>query len=128
MPRRLNVFCRNAAEAFARRAIAALGDEIHSIVLYDSVARKQAKRESDIDTLVVGTEPAMQDKVSDIAYQGSQGSGFEAFVTLIYFSQEEFQRLVGIGSSFLAYVMDDGVILHDDGTIRSAREQLPASR
>ena len=44
---------RNVANEFARRALEKCGDRIESIVLFGSVARGEARGDSDIDVLVV---------------------------------------------------------------------------
>ena len=43
-----------AVEEFVRRALDKYGDRIESIILFGSVARGEAKEDSDIDILVVG--------------------------------------------------------------------------
>ncbi len=44
---------QNAVDEFARRALEKWGDRIESIVLFGSVARGEAREDSDIDVLVV---------------------------------------------------------------------------
>jgi predicted nucleotidyltransferase len=64
---KINEMYRKAAEEFARRVVAALGDQVDSIVLYGSVARKQARRYSDIDILIISpSRETVRKKVSDI--------------------------------------------------------------
>jgi predicted nucleotidyltransferase len=46
-----------------------LKDRIKSIVLYGSVARKEASEESDVDIFVVLKDNSLYRKVSDIAYK-----------------------------------------------------------
>ena len=71
MREKLNVTYRSVAEEFARRVVSALGGEVHSIVLYGSVARGEAKRHSDIDLLVVSKEKEVKSCLSGtVIYSG----------------------------------------------------------
>lgn len=61
----------NAAADFAARLLnSPVGDSVARIVLFGSVARGEARPESDIDVLVVGARDldALQNQVSDSAY------------------------------------------------------------
>jgi len=51
--RRLNLHHHKVAENLAAALRKAMGDDLHAVVLYGSVARKRARRESDIDVLLV---------------------------------------------------------------------------
>ena len=44
---------RDIAEEFVKRVVFRLGDKIDSILLYGSVSRGEAKKNSDIDILIV---------------------------------------------------------------------------
>lgn len=44
---------QNAVDEFVRRALEKCGDKIESIILFGSVARGEAKEDSDIDILVI---------------------------------------------------------------------------
>jgi len=48
---------QKVAEEFAQRVVAELGAEVEAIVLYGSVARGTAAEGSEIDLLVVNSEP-----------------------------------------------------------------------
>lgn len=123
VPQKLNVQYRTAAEEFARKVVASLGEQVNSIVLFGSVARKRATKESDVDILVVGANSALEDGVFDIAYEVGEASGFETYLSTVYFTREEVQELVRLGSSFIANVFEQGVILYDDGTFSGIRSQ-----
>lgn len=128
MRTKLNVRYRNAAEEFARKAVSALAKQLHAIVLFGSVARKQAKRDSDIDVLVVGAAPGLRDMVFDIAYQVWESSRLEAFITVVYFPRDEFQDLIRLGSPFITRVLRDGSVLYYDGSLARVRHEVYASR
>lgn len=127
MKQRLNVQYRKAAEEFAQRVMSALGDQVDSIVLYGSVAKKQARRSSDVDVLVVGTGPQVRRRVLDIAYTVMESSSFETFVSVVYLSQDELQGLVRLGSPFIANVLEEGTVLYDDGTFSRIRGKAVAA-
>lgn len=126
MKRGINLIYRNAAEEFARRVVAALGDKVHSIVLYGSVARKQAKRDSDIDVLVIGADPELRDRVFELADAAGQRFGYEAFISVVYFTPVEISELVWLRSPFVANVMQEGLVLYDDGTFSKLGGRVPA--
>lgn len=117
MRARLNVLYRNAAEEFARRVTHALGSQIDCIVLYGSVVRGRAKRDSDIDILVISRESKLTGpRVNDICSEFTHERGYSFFISVVHFGREEFQQLVRLGSPFIHEVMDEGVVLHDNGT------------
>ncbi len=64
----LNVLYRSAAEEFAHKIVSTLGDVVHCVVLYGSVARKQARSASDTDVLVIGADARSEEIVFDAAY------------------------------------------------------------
>ncbi len=127
MPGRPNALYRNAAEEFAHRVVASLGGRVDSIVLFGSVARKRATRESDIDVLVIGEKHEPQGKVLDTAYDVWEQSDFDAFITVVYFTREELRELARLGSPFIANVLEEGIILYDTGIFAVLRKRLPAS-
>lgn len=126
MQQGLNVQYRSAAEEFARRITSSLGSQVDSIVLYGSVARKRARRDSDIDILVIGAD-SLRDRVLDIAYEVMESSRFQAFVSVFYLSRNEFQELVRLGSSMVLNVLDEGSVLYDDGTFSGIRGSTVAA-
>lgn len=117
----INVLYRNAAEQFATRVVSELGDAVQSIVLFGSVARKQAKRDSDIDVLVVGSATNVRDRVMDIAYEVMEASSFEVFISVVYLSRDEFQELARLGSPLAFAILEEGTILYDNGTFARVR-------
>lgn len=57
-----------AFEAFAETAQDALGEQIHEIVLYGSVARDEAAEDSDVDVLIVVDSLDGTDQLHDLAF------------------------------------------------------------
>ncbi|MDZ4172584.1 MAG: nucleotidyltransferase domain-containing protein [Methanobacteriaceae archaeon] len=61
---------KKAVNEFAKRALQKYGDSINSIILFGSVARGEAREDSDIDILVVwtGNEAEGWRKMSGLAF------------------------------------------------------------
>ncbi len=112
-----------------RDIVEELGDRTGSIVAYGSVARGEAEEDSDLDVLVVGRDQEIRSKVSEIGYDVDYENGFETFITPIYFTSEDLEHRVRVGSPFICEVLRDGVALYDDGTFKRIFEKvLAASR
>ena len=128
MRQKLNELYRKAAEEFANRVTAALGDQIDSIVLYGSVARGKAKRDSDIDVLVIDPNPGLtREKISEICSDFSYERDYTFFISLAHFSRDEFHKLWQMGSPFIKEVVKEGLVLYDNGTFSRVREQALAA-
>ena len=128
MKPKLNEVYRKAAAEFARRVASTLGDQLDSIVLYGSVARGEAKRNSDIDILVVTLRPGVtREKISEICSDFTYENDYAFFVSLVHFGREELDRLREVRSPFIANVLSEGVILHDNGTFSGVREKASAA-
>lgn len=128
MRRKVNDIYRDATQEFADRVTSVLGDQVNSIVLYGSVARGEAKRESDIDLLVVSPSPStMRKEVSQICSDFTYERAFAFFISLIHFSRQEFYELKRLGSPFIDNVIDEGVILYDKGTFSTVHHKTAAA-
>ena len=128
MRQKLNEVYRKAAVEFAQRVTSALGGPVDAIVLYGSVARGEAKRYSDIDILVVSADPQRtREQLSEINSDFAYERNYTFFISLVQYSREEFYRLIQLGSPFIANVIDEGIILYDDGTFSAVREKATAA-
>lgn len=117
MPTKLNETYQKAAQEFADRAVSALGDDIDSIVLYGSVARSEAKEESDIDILVVSPdEHSVRERLSRIRNDMDWEWNYEFLLSLVIYSRDHYFWLRNNGSPFISDIIRDGIILHDNGT------------
>jgi len=101
-----------------------LGDRVCVIVVYGSVARGEAKEDSDIDVLIVGGDGEIRRRVSEIGYDIDYENGFEIFITPVYYTREEFEHRIRVGSPFIYEVLKDGVALYDDGTFKGIRQKV----
>ncbi len=127
MTRKISEVYRAVAEEFARRVVAALDGEVESIVLYGSVARGQARRDSDIDVLVVSQQPeVLRKQVSAICSDFTHERDYSFFISTMHYSREELLRLVQLRSPYLANVVGEGKILYDNGTFSTVCAKAPA--
>jgi len=101
-----------------------LGDSIKSIVLYGSIARDEADEESDIDILVVTREnnKKIHDRISRIRTTIDLKNN--TLTTLVQMNRNELERCIKLGSPFMESVVEEGVILHDDGFFENIRKNL----
>ncbi|HHT9131537.1 MAG TPA: nucleotidyltransferase domain-containing protein [Candidatus Tripitaka californicus] len=96
---------------------------VRSIILYGSVARKQATEDSDIDILVVMPDDMKAyRKLSAISYDIDLKNS--TVTSAIPFTPEELNTLVNDGSPFIEDVLTEGVILYDDGTFQELRTKM----
>ena len=102
---------RKVVTEFVRRALEKYGDKINSIVLFGSVARGEAGKESDIDILVVaaGDRFKIRRELSELVLDILLETG--EYISVKTLSMEDFEFLKGIKSSFLKNVMQEGVFI-----------------
>ncbi|MGC9094211.1 MAG: nucleotidyltransferase domain-containing protein [Candidatus Bathyarchaeia archaeon] len=108
----------------SERVLNELGDRIQSIVVYGSIARGEATKDSDIDVLVVSRDKKDEEKVSDVSYEVDFENDFETFIMPIHLTGDEFEHRVKIGSPFIFEILKEGVVLYDDGTFQRIREKM----
>jgi len=109
---------------FRDRVLKDLGDRIDAMVVYGSLARGEAREDSDIDILIVGRDKEIRGRVSEISYDVDYENNFETFITPIYFTEEELEHRVKVGSPFIFEVLKEGVTLYDNGTFKGIREKV----
>lgn len=113
------------ARELAAEVVKALGEHICSIVLYGSVVRGEASDESDIDILVIGDgQSDIEDRILDISYEIDLRN--HTATSIFYSTPEDFERRLKLGSPFIEDVLSAGRALHDNGTFKRLREQMPA--
>ncbi len=93
----------------------ALGEKVYSIIVYGSVARGTAKKNSDIDILVIGKDKKDWETVSKIAYGIDFENEFRTFITTLFLTEDEFKRRLKAGDPFLHNVLKEGIVLYDFG-------------
>ena len=123
---------RDIHEASARHFIDLLkdrlGNKLHAVVLYGSVARGEAHADSDVDLLVVSDPPPVPKLIDEVAYDIDFAAQFTTFLAPIELSPEQMRDWLRRGDPFLERVLDEGKVLYDDGVIKDIRDRILASR
>ncbi len=103
--------------------LAELGERINSIVLFGSVARGEATSESDIDVLVITDAPfGVRERIREVAYDIILAD--EVLIQLVIFTSTDLEEEARLRSYFFHYLMNEGIILHDDGLFKGFRERV----
>ena len=94
-------------EKFRSRVLDTLGGRVYSIIVYGSVARGTATKDSDIDILVIGKNKGDWETVSKIAYEIDFENGFRSFITTVFLTGDEFEHRLKAGDPFLYNVLKE---------------------
>jgi len=100
---------RKAVEEFVRRALGRYGDRIDSIILFGSVARGEAKEDSDIDILVVG-DVSLEELV-EVSFPILLEYG--ELISAKSMKKDRFDFAAKEGHSFVRNVLREGVVLYE---------------
>ena len=100
---------RKAVEEFVRRALDRYGDRIESIILFGSVARGEAKEDSDIDILVVG-DVSLEELV-EVSFPILLEYG--ELISAKNMGKDRFDFSAKEGYSFVRNVLREGVVLYE---------------
>jgi len=99
-----------------------LGNMINSIVIYGSVARGDARDDSDIDMFVVIKDNSLFKTVSDIGYSVDVKN--RTHTSFFWVTPREVTRMAKNHSPFIDSVAAEGIVLYDRGTFRRLRKRL----
>ena len=104
--------------------IAQVGDCVHSIVLFGSVARGEATPDSDIDLLLItdGSQ-AVKDRIHEMSYDIDLE--YEVFTQLVFFTKAGFEKEVRMRSWFSTDLVTQGVVLYDNQTYKGICQEHP---
>lgn len=129
MNRTLKLY-QTVARELAERVVRELDGEVQAVVLYGSVARGQATAKSDIDILIVTPHgDDIRARVVEIEEELDSKNNYRTFLTSTYFTLEEIKQLARAGSPHILDVINEGVVLYDDGSFSRLRQEiLTASR
>ncbi len=95
------------------------GLDVRGILLFGSVARNDAKKQSDVDILVIASGlPDIKERYDFIRVE--KPSRIED----IWMTPEELVEMVDAKTGFVVDALLEGKILLDDGTINDARSRL----
>jgi uncharacterized protein (UPF0332 family)/predicted nucleotidyltransferase len=120
----LQLLYEETAREFAQRIRARLGDDLHSVVLYGSVARQEAAPERDIDVLVLSDTPGMSDgTVQDIGNRLDEERDYKTHVSPLVISPVGLEELRIGGFPIARHIIHEGIVLSDDGAFRRWRDK-----
>ena len=94
---------------FVKVALEKYGEKIEGIILFGSVARGEAKEDSDVDILVVGD--VSLEELIDISIPILLEDG--ELISAKDMKKDHFEYLAKEGYSFVRNVLNDGVILYE---------------
>jgi uncharacterized protein len=112
---------RKAAERFTAAVRERFGDQIRAVVLYGSVARGEARRDSDIDVLVIRNQAKLDHPIFEIGYDLDAENNYVTLTMPYFVDAQLFEHLSSIGAIFAANIIREGVILYDDGLFTKIR-------
>jgi len=100
---------QKAVDKFVRKVLEKHRDKIGSIILFGSVARGEAREDSDIDILLITSDDSfkMQKLVSEIVVKILLETGM--YISAKVVSSEEYNLLREISSSFYRNVSKEGI-------------------
>jgi len=100
---------RGAVEEFVRRVLERYRDKIDSIILFGSVARGEAKADSDIDILVVGD--VNLEELVEVSFPILLEYG--ELISAKNMEKDRFDFSAKEGYSFIRNVLREGVVLYE---------------
>ncbi|MBI2184254.1 MAG: nucleotidyltransferase domain-containing protein [Thaumarchaeota archaeon] len=110
--------------ALKERVLSELRNSIDSLILYGSAARGEYRGiDSDIDILLIAEDRTKltYEKARKIATEIDLENA--TATTLVHLSRKEFEQNIK-RSPFLQNVLEEGVVLYDNGTFERFRESL----
>jgi predicted nucleotidyltransferase len=110
----------DALAEYVRRASSTLSENLVLIKLYGSHARGEARKNSDVDVLMVVKEktPALDDFLSELELDILDSCS--AFITTALFELEEFNRLNQMKTNFMLNVQEDGITLWQQSELQKS--------
>ncbi len=113
---------RKVADELARRVLVELGERVHSMVLFGSVARGEATPESDVDVLIITDDTlATKKQIHDISYDLECEHDFAFLIHTLRFTVDRLEAEFRMQSWLAQDMMQQGIVLYDDGTYRRLR-------
>jgi Nucleotidyltransferase domain. len=96
---------------------------VRSIILFGSVARGEAREDSDVDLLVIASGlPDIKKRYDDLLPARKP-----ARIDDIWMTPEELEEMVDAKTGFVMDALMVGEVLLDDGTVEEAKKRLKAS-
>lgn len=117
---------KRTVEELTQVLVEQLKSQLHSIVVFGSVARGTAREDSDIDLLVIlSSNDENRDKIFSLACDVDMKNKTVTIPRDLF--PEEVEELVRLGSPFIEDVLREGIVTYDDGTFERVRQRVFAS-
>lgn len=117
---------REVVDSLVPLLLAELESQIHSLVLFGSVARGEARPDSDVDILLLTEAPlAVRQRIDEISYDIDLKN--TVFTQLVVLTTKNFEAEARMRSYFSSDIFRDGIVLHDDGTYQRIRKQASSA-
>jgi len=96
------------------------GHNVRSIILFGSVARGEAREDSDVDLLVIASGlPDIKKRYDDLLPARKP-----ARIDDIWMTPEELEEMVDAKTGFVMDALMEGEVLLDDGMVKGAKKRL----
>lgn len=100
-----------AVKEFEGKVRERLGGSIDAFVVYGSLAKGEASKDSDIDVLILGERiEEFVDTISEIRYDIDLK--YSVMITIVYYTPGELRGNIRKDSPFLREVLSQGVVLY----------------
>ena|SRR3990172_10897367 len=120
----LQILYERAAREFAKRVLEDFGDQIRSVILYGSVARRTAGENSDIDVLVLRSNGRPdRDEMIRISEAIDFENNFRTFLIATGMTPQRLEELSCGGFPIASAIFRESEVLYDDGTFERLREK-----
>ena len=117
---------RKVVDSLVPLLLLELQSQIHSLVLFGSVARGEARPDSDVDILVLTEAPlAVRQRIDEISYDIDLKN--TVFTQLVVLTTNNFEAETRMRSYFSSDIFRDGIVLYDDGTYQRIRKQASSA-
>jgi len=115
---------KQVVEELKEKIIHNLKDRINSLILYGSVVEGKARKESDIDILIIAkdNDKKIYNEISKIRTHIDLEN--KTLTSLVFLSRVEVEKYLKLGSPFLWQVLREGLVLYDDGVFKRIRESF----
>ncbi len=119
----LQALYEETARKLAERLRERFPGSVHAVVLYGSVARKTAGKDSDIDVLVLTSNgrPA-RDELVEVSESLDFENSYHTFLIATAFTPQRLQQLASGGFPIAETLFREGIVLYDDGTFERIRK------
>lgn len=104
-----------AINNFKKNVLKNFGEQIESIILFGSVARKEYSMNSDIDMLIVTkkNKPKLAKNIVGIGFEEFLSTGW--YVSTKVMDKKTYTHLLKIKTPFIKNILNEGVIIYGKG-------------